>query len=312
MRPLGVLIWHVHGSYLETFVRGVNRYLLPVREGDPGGRRRVHWPANVVEITPETARHETVDVVVLQRLEEFEEVVAYLGGRVPGRDVATIFLEHNAPQGRINEMVHPCADRDDVTIVHVTHFNALFWATGSTRTAVVEHGVADPGALYTGELERCAVVINEAKRRGRVTGTDLLPWIEAVAPIDLYGIGTERDLEQRDLYREMSRRRVYVHPFRWTSLGLALLEAMACGIPVVALATTEVPAAVPPECGVVSNRLDVLAEGIRGFVRDPERARATGARGREHVLRQYGIAKFLAAWDDVLHEVTRATARSSR
>ena len=41
-------------------------------------------------------------------------------------------------------------------------------------------------------------------------------------------------------------RRCYVHPFRWTSLGLSLIEAMHLGMPVVALATTEVPDAVPP------------------------------------------------------------------
>jgi len=310
VRPLGVLIWHVHGSYVETFVRGAHRYLLPVRDGSAAGRRRVHWPASVVEITPESARDETIDVIVLQRLAEVDEVVDYLGGRIPGRDVPTIFLEHNAPQGRVNEMVHPFADRDDVTIVHVTHFNALFWATGSTRTAVVEHGVADPGALYTGELQRCAVVINEAKRRARVTGTDLLPAIAAIAPIDLYGIGSERDLPQSELYASISRRRVYVHPFRWTSLGLALLEAMACGMPVVALATTEVPAAVPPECGVVSNRPDVIADGIRRFMSDPTHARTVGARAREHVLAHYGLAKFLAAWDAVFCAATRMTAGS--
>jgi len=291
-------------------VRGGHRYLLPVRDGSPAGRRRAHWPPGVVEITPETARLETIDVVVLQRPEEIDDVVAYLGGRLPGRDVATIYLEHNAPQGRINEMVHPFCDRRDITIVHVTHFNALFWATGSARKVVIEHGVADPGALYTGELERCAVVINEAKRRGRVTGTDLLPAIEAAAPVDLYGIGTERDLPQRELYTDMSRRRVYVHPFRWTSLGLALLEAMACGMPVVALATTEVPAAVPPGCGVVSNQLDVIADAIRHFMRDPEDARSVGARARTHVLAHYGLIKFLAAWDDVLRAVTRTAARS--
>ena len=39
----------------------------------------------------------------------------------------------------------------------------------------------------------------------------------------------------------MARRRLYLHPVRWTSLGLSLLEAMHLGMPVVALATTEVP-----------------------------------------------------------------------
>jgi hypothetical protein len=58
-----------------------------------------------------------------------------LDGPAPGRDLPAIYLEHNAPQGRINELRHPAADRDDLLLVHVTHFNALFWDAGSTRRA---------------------------------------------------------------------------------------------------------------------------------------------------------------------------------
>ena len=44
------------------------------------------------------------------------------------------------------------ADRDDLLLVHVTHFNDLMWDAGSTATTVVEHGIVDPGHRYTGEL----------------------------------------------------------------------------------------------------------------------------------------------------------------
>src|SRR5699024_8873007 len=137
---------------------------------------------------------------------------------------------------------------------------------------VIEHGVVDPGERYVGDLERAAVVVNEPVRRGRVTGTDLLPDFAAVAPVDVFGMRTERlpevlglggrvsaaDLPQGALHTELARRRVYLHPIRWTSLGLSLLEAMHLGMPVVALATTEVVEAVPREAGVVSTRVDVL------------------------------------------------------
>ena len=46
-------------------------------------------------------------------------------------------------------MRHPVADRDDLLLVHVTHFNALFWDAGATPTRVIEHGIVDPGARYT-------------------------------------------------------------------------------------------------------------------------------------------------------------------
>jgi glycosyltransferase involved in cell wall biosynthesis len=101
----------------------------------------------------------------------------------------------------------------------------------------------------------------------------------------------------------MARRRVYLHPNRWTSLGLSLLEAMHLGMPVVALATTEVPEAVPPAAGVVSNRVDVLADGLRAFVADPGAAQAAGQVARRTALERYGLGRFLRDWDALLHEL---------
>jgi glycosyltransferase involved in cell wall biosynthesis len=228
---------------------------------------------------------------------------------MPGRDVPAVYVEHNAPQGRIAEMRHVAGDRPDLLLVHVTHFNALFWDAGSTPTRVIEHGIVDPGHRYTGALPRAAVVINEARRRARVTGTDLLDRFAQEAPLDLYGIDAGRlggvDLPQRELHDAMAQRRVYLHPIRWTSLGLSLLEAMQLGMPVVALATTEAHEAVPAEAGAVSTRVDVLAGALARLVADPDEARERGAAARAAALERYGLERFLADWDAVLEEVAR-------
>jgi hypothetical protein len=310
-----ILIWHVHGSWTTAFVHGQHEYLVPVLpDRGPDGRGRAdtwEWPASVVEVTPARLAGEHVDVVVLQRPRELDGLAErWLGGRRPGRDVPAVYLEHNAPQGRINELRHPAADRRDLTVVHVTHFNALFWDTGATPTRVIEHGVVDPGYRYTGELPRAAVVINEAARRARVTGTDLLAALGAAVPLDLFGmdaacLGGQENPPQAELHAAMARRRVYLHPIRWTSLGLALIEAMHLGMPVVALATTEVPEAVPPEAGVISTRLDTLVAALRRLVDDPEQARAMGKAARETALARYGLARFLADWDRLLVDVAR-------
>ena len=308
-----ILIWHVHGSWTTAFVQGAHEYLVPVlpdRGADGRGRAETWaWPPSVVEVTPERLADEKVDVVILQRPAELEGLAErWLGGRRPGRDVAAVYLEHNAPQGRLNELRHCAADRDDLVLVHVTHFNALFWDAGTTRTRVIEHGIVDPGHRYTGELARAAVVINEAARRGRVTGTDLLATFSAALPLDLFGMDAARlggydNPPQAVLHAEMARRRVYLHPVRWTSLGLSLLEAMHLGMPVVALATTEVPEAVPAEAGVVSNRLDVLTRALRELGEEPERARAMGRAARRAALARYGLGRFLADWDRLLAEL---------
>ena len=305
-----ILLWHVHGSWTTAFVQGSHEYLLPlVPDRGPDGRGRARtweWPQSAIEVTREEARDARVDAVILQRPIELERLAReWLGDR----RVPTIYVEHNAPQGRIAEMRHPAADRDDVTVAHVTHFNDLFWDCGSTRTRVIEHGIVDPGYRYTGETPRAAVVINEARRRARVTGTDLLDRFAGDGvPIDLFGIDAEAlggvdDVPQHRLHNEMPRRRVYLHPIRWTSLGLSLIEAMHLGMPVVALATTEAPEAVPGAAGVLSTSVERLAYAARGFLADAERAREAGVAAREAALRRFGLQRFLDDWDDLLEEV---------
>lgn len=311
-RPLRILLWHVHGAWTTALVHGPHEYVVPVLpDRGPDGRGRAQtytWPGSVREATPEELRELDLDVVVLQRPHELDHLAAAWLGRRPGRDLPAVYVEHNAPQGRIADMRHPAADRPDLQLVHVTHFNALFWDAGTTPTRVIEHGIVPPEARYTGELPRAAVVINEARRRGRVTGTDLIGELAGDVPVDLFGIDAEAlggaDLPQARLHEEMARRRLYLHPVRWTSLGLSLLEAMHMGMPVVALATTEVAAAVPATAGVVSNRLDVLRAAVAEYGADPEVAHAAGAAGRVWARRHYGLERFLADWDALLAEVT--------
>jgi hypothetical protein len=306
-----ILLWHVHGSWTTSLLQGQHTYLLPVlADRGPDGRGRARtweWPDSAIELSPEQLADAGVDMVLLQRPQELELVERWLGRR-PGRELPAIYVEHNAPQGRIAEMRHPVADRDDVVLAHVTHFNDLFWDAGSTRTRVIEHGIVDPGYRYTGELAEAAVAINEAGRRGRVTGTDLLPRLNGTVTLRLFGIGAGElggieDPPQEQLHAEMARRRAYLHPIRWTSLGLSLIEAMQLGMPVVALATTEAVEAVPAGAGFVSTRVDVLSQRLRELIAEPEMAREHGRFARESALEHYGLDRFLGDWDRLLEEV---------
>ncbi len=319
-----IRLWHVHGSWTTAFVQGPHDYLLPVdaqRTTDGRGRADTwEWPASAREVQVEALRHEDVDVVVLQREHEIDLVRRWLG-REPGRDLPAIFLEHNTPKGDVPSTRHPMADRDDIPIAHVTHFNRLFYDNGRAPTTVIEHGIIDPGYRYTGELARAAVVVNEPVRRGRVTGTDLLPTFSAAAPLDVFGmkvdplpahlgLGPDRlavheDVPQAAMHEQIARRRVYVHPIRWTSLGLSLLEAMFLGMPVVALATTEAVDAVPREAGVLSTDVEALCRAVERLRDDPGWAATMGKHARMAVTARYGVERFLADWDQLLVEVTR-------
>ena len=109
---------------------------------------------------------------------------------------------------------------------------------------MVEHGIVDPGYRYTGErARRRRVVINEPLRRAASPAPTCCPGSRVAASLDVFGMGTDDlghalgservhgrgDLPQHRMHDELARRRVYLHPMRWTSLGLSLIEAMHAG-----------------------------------------------------------------------------------
>lgn len=190
---LTVLIWHVHGSWTTSFVQGRHTYLLPLLpDAGPWGRGRCgrDWPGSVIDTSPDRLREAPVDVVVLQRPHEIELTEQWLGKR-PGVDIPAVYVEHNAPAGPAASSRHPLADRADIPLVHVTHFNNVMWDNGICPTTVIRHGIVDPGDRYSGDLPHGATMINEPVRRMRVTGADLLAPLSAAAPIDVFGMETD-------------------------------------------------------------------------------------------------------------------------
>lgn len=321
---MNVLVWHVHGSWLTAFVQGPHRYLVPLvqqpgsteRSSDGLGRARTwQWPESVVEVTPEQLREEQVDVVVLQRPRDLELLRDWTGWSA-GVDVPAVYVEHDTPPTPTDSR-HLLADRADIPLVHVTHFNRIAWDAGAAPTTVIEHGVLDPGPVWTGEVPRAAVVTNDPGRRGRIVGADLIaPFVRGGVGVDVFGmrvtglgaslgvpVSEFEDLPQAAMHEELARRRVYLHLTRWTSLGLSLVEAMTIGMPVVVLAATEAAAVVPPEAGVVSSDLDRLIRGARVLLNDPDAARVAGRVARAAALERFGLARFLTEWNTLLKEV---------
>lgn len=329
-----ILVWHVHGSWMTSFVQGPHEYLVPVLPGRPAdGRGRARtwdWPTSVREAGPDAVRRALdageIDVVVLQRPHELDLLEEWTGRRA-GLDVPAVYVEHNTPAGPAAATRHPLAGLDVVRagripIVHVTSFNALMWDTGCARTHVIDHGVQDPGVVATGERPRAAVVVNEPVRRWRVAGTDVLLRVARDLPLEVYGMGTDLlaphlaaqsdvgaasaerlyDLPQQALHQRLAGARVYLHPYRWTSLGLSLLEAMVVGLPVLALPVTAAHEAVPPSAGFLSADPDELVAVGRRWLADPGEAAHHGKAAREHVLDRYPLSRFLDRWTALLNQ----------
>ena len=308
-----ILTWHIHGSYLYYLTQVPHTFLLPVKEGWPtgyGGRRgNFSWGDNVVDVPAEVVRDQEFDCILFQSRQNWEtdqyEILSEAQRRLP-----RLYLEHDPPRESPTETRHP-VDDPDVLLVQVPHFNDLMWDNGRTPTRVIEHGVIlPPGATYTGELERGIVVVNGLQQRGRRIGADVFARARAVVPLDLVGMQSEAvgglgDVPHDTLAAFSGQYRFFFNPIRYTSLGLAVCEAMLLGLPVIGLATTEMATVIENGVsGYVDTNVDALSGHMQRLIAQPDEARHLGAGARRAAETRFGIGRFITDWQAAFRAVT--------
>jgi hypothetical protein len=311
MARLRVLTWHVHGSYLESLGWIGHEILVPSKPGHPegyGGRpANAEWPDTIREVPADEVADLDVDVVLFQSprnwtVDQFD-ILSEAQRRGP-----RVYLEHDPPREHPTDTKH-IVDDPGVLLVHVTAFNDLMWNSNRTPTRVIEHGVVVPDRVtWTGERERGIVVVNNLDLRGRRLGADIFESVREQVPLDLVGMGAERlgglaAVPRSELAALAARYRFFFHPIRYTSFGMAVCEAMMAGVPIVALATTEMPTVLRNgETGFLDTSVPGLVAAMQTLIADPELARRIGAAGREVARERFGIERFAREWDAVLRE----------
>lgn len=310
-RRLKILTWHTHGSYLYYLTQAPHDfYVLSKPDRPPGyGGRCGHmpWGDNLIDLPVSEAKDAQFDCILFQDDEQYlTDQYHYLSEAQ--RKLPRIYLEHDPPREHPTDMCHP-VDDPDMLLVHVTPFNALMWDSGRTPSTVIDHGViVPPDVHYRGDLERGLVVINNLGKRGRRLGGDIFLAARERVALDLVGMGAAElgglgEVQHRDLPAFAAQYRFFFNPIRYTSMGLAVIEAMMIGMPVVALATTEMATAID---NGVSGYTDTdpakLVSRMQELIADRELAARLGTQAREYALQRFGIERFARDWDRVLRE----------
>jgi glycosyltransferase involved in cell wall biosynthesis len=128
-------------------------------------------------------------------------------------------------------------------------------------------------------------------------------------PLDLVGMAAEEaggvgEVRHDALPAFAARYRFFFNPIRYTSLGLAVIEAMMVGLPIIAFATTEMATVVANgETGYVDTSLDRLVARMQELVAAPAEARRLGQAARAYARERFGIDRFVADWNAALEAV---------
>jgi glycosyltransferase involved in cell wall biosynthesis len=185
------------------------------------------------------------------------------------------------------------------------------WDSGRTPTRVIEHGVLVPdGVAYRGDFARGLVITNHLGRRGRRMGPDLFLKVRAQLPLELIGMAAEElggvgEVTHAQVPAFAARYRFLFSPIRYSSLGLAVIEAMMIGMPIVALATAEMATVIENGVsGYADTNVARLVEQMHELLRSPALARELGEGARRRARARFSIDRFSADWDAALRDVT--------
>jgi hypothetical protein len=303
---LRVFTWHIHGTYLYYLSKGNYTIYIPVsekkEEGYYGRGNTFPFGDNVIEIDAAEVRNQTFDCILFQTNKNFlvdqYEMLSEEQRRLP-----RIYVEHDPPVKHPTDTRHIMND-PDVWMVHVTHYNRLMWWNDSRRLRVIEHGVPEPAGHYTGELEKGIVIINHLHQRGRLLGADIFEEVSRQVPLELIGMGTAEyggsgEVLHPDLPAYISRFRFFFNPIRYTSMGLAVCEAMALGMPIVALATTEYSTALQDGVtGYIHTDIDYLIYQMKRLLKDHTVASALGAGAKRVAQKKFSLDRFTKEWEE--------------
>jgi glycosyltransferase involved in cell wall biosynthesis len=304
-RRLKVLTWHVHGNYLWYLSQAPHDFYLVTDRGHSPGRSgrngTLPWGDNVFEAPVAALRRMAFDLVLFQSRREYEEEQYELLSAAQLK-LPRIYLEHDPPREHPTDTRH-WVDDPNTLLVHCTNFNALMWNSGRSPVRVIEHGVKLLTPAQWNGRKPCGVaVVNNLDLRGRRLGADIFKEVRAHVPIDLVGLGAERmdglgTVENTELPAVLADYRFFFNPIRYTSFGLALIEAMMVGLPIVALATTEVPSVIRDgENGFCDLRLERLMEGMNRLIHDALLARSMGEAARRTAEERFNITRFAQDW----------------
>jgi len=250
---------------------------------------------------------EQYDVVLSQNRLQHYGILAPIAQRY---NIPFVQIDHTEPPpGIVGEYLSRLNSMRGMTNVFITDFNKSSWE-GLPDDPVIPHGIdTDVFKGWEGNDSRGLSVVNFFPQRDVFCGWALWQQISKNVPLKLVGEnpGISKSINKvEDLVKEYCSARFFLNTSQLSPVPLSLIEAMACGCPVVTTAKQEIPNIIVNGVnGIISNDPNELIRGCTRLLEDKAYAKFLGDNARRTIQERYNIEQFVNKWNEVLYSAIR-------
>lgn len=192
--------------------------------------------------------------------------------------------------------------------VFISEFSRERWGWAENEAEVIHHGIDtrlfSPAKLLVPKKNHALSVVNDWINRDWCCGFNI--WREVVGddiPVEVVGDTPGLSKPAKNIqelvwkYREAD---VFINTSTISPVPTALLEAMACGLPVVSTATAMIPSVIQHGVnGLMSNNPAELRQFVTELLGDEDYRNELGREARKTILERFSTEVFVDKWNDV-------------
>lgn len=202
--------------------------------------------------------------------------------------------------------------RGDVN-VFISEYSRRAWGWDESEADVIHHGVDTNVFKPTASAKKTHVlsVVNDFVNRDWCCGFAI--WKEATAGLPVCPVGDTPGLSKpaaglADLARYYGEAAVFVNTSTVSPVPTALLEAMACGCPVVSLKNCMIPEIIEHgRNGFLAETAAELKKHLEFCLKDRVATALMGANARATIVERFSLGKFVSNWEALLRRAANIT-----
>lgn len=306
-KPLNILTAPTHPRYQTSLsATGHNFYLMQHQTFVDWDTRYAPLPDNHILLSGEEDQIKTdmqFDLILSQnkfsQFQIFKQVQAVF-------QVPILSLEHTVAGDWTDKRIQMFTDMKGDINVFISDYSRKRWGFDESNSMVIHHGVDTKQFVgpWSGEDKRILTVANDYINRDWCLGFNI--WRNVTQGLPVNPVGDTPGLSEAitdvdELIQTYRKAAVFLNTSTYSPVPTSLLEAMACGCPVVSMATCMMPDIIQNGVnGFITNDPKELRQSLIAVLQNPELGREMGEKGRQTVIKMFGLDRFVDEWNEVL------------